>query len=215
MEIGDSSVADFDTRCLAADEPGAIEETAVLLQQGYLIIFPTDTVYGVGVDAWNGDAIMQLYQVKQRPFSKAIPILLSDLDQLSQITHTIPDIAYEYIQRFWPGALTLILPKNPDLPAAISPDNNIAVRVPDCTVARALIRAAGGALAATSANRSGQPPAATAAQALKELGGRVTAVLDNGPTPGSAASTVVNCTVAPPVILREGPITTVDLQGST
>jgi tRNA threonylcarbamoyl adenosine modification protein (Sua5/YciO/YrdC/YwlC family) len=103
------------------------------------------------------------------------------------------------------------VPKSPRLPAAISANEKVAVRLPDHDVTRALIRAAGGAAAATSANLSGQPPARSGEAALAALGDRVAAVLDDGPAPGGVASTVVDCTVAPPRVLRPGPITAVDL----
>jgi L-threonylcarbamoyladenylate synthase len=113
--------------------------------------------------------------------------------------------------RFWPGPLTLIVPLHPDLPANISPNDSIAVRIPDCEVARDLIRAAGGAVAATSANQSGQPPAQTGAEALAALDGLVTAVLDDGPTPGGVPSTIITFVDGQVRIIRAGPISADDL----
>jgi L-threonylcarbamoyladenylate synthase len=194
------------TQLLDANNPDAISETAVYLQQGHLVIFPTDTVYGIGAAAYNFAAIDRLYAAKQRPSVKAIPILLADMADIWRVTTAIPAIAQGYMQQFWPGPLTLIVPKHPDLPANISDNAGIAVRIPACDVARAIIRAAGGAVATSSANLSGQPPAQTAQDAMAQLGEWVTAVLDNGPSPGGIASTIIDCTGATPKLVRPGPI---------
>jgi L-threonylcarbamoyladenylate synthase len=156
-------------------------------------------------------AIDRLYAVKGRPAEKGIPILLGDVADVAHVAGIIPPAAAALMAHFWPGPLTLIVPRRPELPANLSPDDTIAVRVPDHALARALIRAAGGAVAATSANVSGQPPARAADEALAVLGGRVAAVLDDGPSPGGMASTVVDCTVDPPVVRRAGPLTAADL----
>lgn len=205
LENGKQLPKSIQTRHLNAGDPGAITEAADLLRQGHLVVLPTDTLYGVGANAFNAAAITRLYQIKQRPYQKGIPILLADFDDLEKVAHYVPEIAKRYIEHFWPGPLTLIVPKRAGLPAAISPNEGIAVRIPDNNVARTLIRAAGGALAVTSANRSGRPPAQTADQALVELGGWVAAVLDDGPSPMSVASTIVNCLGTRPEIAREGP----------
>lgn len=211
LESGKQSPRMVQTRHLDAGDPGAIVEAAQLLRQGHLVVLPTDTVYGVAAEAFNAAAINRLYQVKQRPLDKGIPILLADFDDLEKVSHQVPEIARRYISRFWPGPLTLIVPKRVDLPAAVSPNQGVAVRIPGNDAARALIRAAGGALAVTSANRSGRPPAQTAAQALAELSGWVAAVLDDGPSPMSIASTIVSCLGRYPKIVREGPISAEDL----
>ncbi|MCA9959740.1 MAG: threonylcarbamoyl-AMP synthase [Anaerolineales bacterium] len=191
--------------------PEAITRTATLLQQGQLVVFPTDTVYGVGAHAFQAEAIARLYTAKIRSFEKGIPILLADLADLEKVSLSLPDIAQTYIEQFWPGPLTLVVRKRPTLPDNLSPNENIAVRIPDNAVARALIRAVGGAVAATSANISGQPPAQTAKQAFDALQDTVAVVLDGGPAPQGQASTVVDCTQNPPRILRPGPITANDL----
>ncbi len=202
MEIGER----WQTRHLRAEKPEDVAQTAVCVRAGQLVVIPTDTLYGVGCDAFDDTAIRYLYQIKQRSLHKAIPILLADPADLHKVAQVVPTIAQTYIARYWPGALTIVLPKRLDLPPALSPDDTIAVRIPDHEVARTVIRAAGGAMAVTSANLSGQPPAETAEQALAYLGGLVTAVLDAGPAPMGMASTVIDCTGAKPVVLRQGPV---------
>ena len=199
------------TRRLDAADPTAIAAAAELLRRGLPVVLPTDTVYGVGVLPFDAAAIDRLYAIKGRPAEKGIPILLGDVADVAYVAGLIPPAAAALMAHFWPGPLTLIVPRRPELPANLSPDDTIAVRVPDHAVARALIRAAGGAVAATSANVSGQPPACAADEALAALGGRVAAVLDDGPSPGGVASTVVDCTVDPPVVRRAGPLTAADL----
>ena len=202
---------EYQTRLLRADSPAALAEAADWLRRGYAVVFPTDTVYGVGVTPFDDAALRRLYDLKQRPVEKGIPVLLADMTDLDRVATSIPHSAAGMIERHWPGPLTLIIPRRPDLPAAISPNANLAVRVPDHAVARALIREAGGAVAASSANLSGQEPARSGEEALAALGGRVAVVLDDGPSPGGQASTIVDCTATRPVVLREGPLSAADL----
>jgi L-threonylcarbamoyladenylate synthase len=196
---------------LDANDPAAIAAAAERLRRGLPVVLPTDTVYGVGVLPFDAAAIDRLYAIKGRPAEKGIPILLGDVADVAYVAGIIPPQAAALMAHFWPGPLTLVVPRSPELPANLSPDDTVAVRVPDHAVARALIRAAGGAVAATSANLSGQPPALTADEVLAALGGRVAAVLDDGPSPGGVASTVVDCTVDPPLIRRAGPLTAAQL----
>ncbi|MCA9994353.1 MAG: threonylcarbamoyl-AMP synthase [Anaerolineales bacterium] len=186
-------------------------QAAAALRQGKLIVLPTDTVYGVAALAFDAAAVRRLYLVKQRPFSKAIPILLADPTDLDKVVQAVPPLAQALIDQFWPGPLTIVLPKKQTLPDVLSPYDGVAVRIPDCDVARAVIRQAGGAIAATSANLSGQPEALTAAEAVAYLGNQVAVVLDNGRSPGTVASTVIDCQGETPVIVRPGPITANDL----
>ena len=199
------------TRRLDANDPAAIAAVAERLRRGLPVVLPTDTVYGVGVLPFDAAAIDRLYAVKGRPAEKGIPVLLGDVADVAHVAGFIPPAAAALMAHFWPGPLTLVVPRSADLPANLSPDDTVAVRVPDHAVARALIRAAGGAVAATSANVSGQPPARSADEVLAELGGRVAAVLDDGPSPGGVASTVVDCTTERPVVLRVGPLSAADL----
>ncbi len=196
---------------LDAADPATITKVADLLRRGLPVVFPTDTVYGVGVLPFDAAGIERLYAAKGRPAEKGIPVLLGDLADVAHVAGHIPTAAAALMAHFWPGPLTLVVPRRPELPANLSPDDTVAVRVPDHAVARALIRAAGGAVAATSANISGQPPARSADEAMAELGGQVAAVLDDGLSPGGVASTVVDCTTERPVVLRVGPLSAADL----
>ncbi len=201
----------MNTRRLRAAEPSAVSEAAAWLRRGYPVVFPTDTVYGVGVLPYEAVAIDRLYAVKGRPASKGIPILLADPADLERVAGPISAAAQRLIARFWPGPLTIIVPRRPDLPEVISPNDNIAVRIPDHDVARALIREAGGAVATSSANLSGEAPVRSGDVAMRTFRGRVAAVLDDGPSPGDRASTIVDCSGARPVLVREGPLSAADL----
>jgi len=193
------------TEIFPAAERHSIEHALELLRSGGLVAFPTDTVYGVGALAFDGLAVESIYTAKDRPAEKAIPVLIGDLDDLAKVSLDVPEIALRLAVRFWPGPLTLVVPKHPDLPEAVSAAPTVGVRVPDHPVARALLRAAG-PMVVTSANLSGQPSPSTAQEVFAQLGGRIALILDGGKTPGGLPSTVVNCAGAEPQILREGPI---------
>ncbi len=195
------------TELLNATESTAIAQAVQAIRRGELVVFPTDTLYGVGVDAFNETAVNKLYAAKQRSFSKGIPILLADLSDLEKVVTAVPDLAQRLIEKHWPGPLTIIVPKATHLPANLSPNEGIAVRIPDHTAGRAFIRAAGGALATSSANLSGRPPATTAAAALAQLNGIAAVILDDGPSPQQVASTIVSFLGPAPVIVRQGPLT--------
>lgn len=201
------------TQLLPANFPGAIIQAAAEARAGNLIVIPTDTLYGLAGDAFNSAAVRLIYAAKQRQFSKPIPILLADHSDLSRVVRTVPAVAQTFINQYWPGPLTLLLPKHPDLPAEISHNDSVAVRIPNNQVGRDIIRAAGGALAVTSANLSGQEPADTAVDALNQLAGWVTAVVDDGPSPHAEASTILDCTGHELKLLREGPISARALLG--
>ena len=195
-----------ETRLIPATQPDAIEQALRILRAGGLAAFPTDTVYGVGALAFDGPAAESIYAAKDRPVEKAIPILIADADDLDKVAVDIPPMARILAARFWPGPLTLVVPKQPTLPEAVSATATVAVRIPDHPVARALLRAAG-PMAVTSANLSGQPSPVDAGEVMRQLNGRIPLVLDGGATPGGVPSTLVDCLGAEPVLLREGPLT--------
>lgn len=183
--------------------PDAIALAVTVLRAGGLAGVPTDTVYGVAADPFRAGATDRLFKLKRRPRSVELPVLVADPDQALALATTVPEVAQRLMARYWPGALTVVLPRRPDLNADLGMDDEtIGIRCPDHPVPRALCRQVG-PLATTSANRHGDPPATTAAGVVDSLGLAVDIVLDAGRCAGEP-STVVDCTGAEPRLLREG-----------
>lgn len=175
-------------------------EAAEILRSGGLVVFPTDTVYGLGADPSNAEAIRRIYEAKGRPDEKAIVWLVDSLDRVQTICR-VDSAAVRLAQEFWPGPLTLILPR------LTHPRDNLptlGVRVPAHPAALSLIRAFGGAIATTSANKSGEPSARTADEALVHIGPWVDLIIDGGPAPVGVESTVLDLSSGQPRILRVG-----------
>jgi L-threonylcarbamoyladenylate synthase len=193
------------TALLATQDPAAIQHALSVLENGGLVAFPTDTVYGLGALAFDGSAVERIYAAKDRPDEKAIPILLGNTDHLARAAARVPAMARTLAERFWPGPLTLVVPKHPHLPAVVSAAATVGVRMPDHPFALDLLEKTG-PLAVTSANLSGQTSPSTAEEVLVQLAGRIHLVLDGGRTPGGTPSTVVDCSGERPVMLRPGPI---------
>ncbi len=195
------------TARLVPDGPDAHVEAIALLRAGGIVAVPTDTVYGIAADLALPDAIERLFAAKQRPPEKAVAVLLADADQAAELGEVSPAAAV-LAQRFWPGGLTLVLPVRPDarLPRVLAAGApTIGVRVPDHATPRALA-AVLGPLPTTSANRSGEPDARDAHEIRERLGESLALVIDGGPVRGGPSSTVVDCTLEWPSILREGAI---------
>lgn len=201
----------METRRISVDDVDAIDEALLVLRHGGLVSFPTDTVYGLAGELFSSDSIERIYQAKDRESTKAIPVLIGSVDQLARVTTEIGKKAWLLAETYWPGALTLVVPKHPDLPANLSTQPTVGVRMPDHPFALALLQASG-PLAVTSANLSGQASPQTAEDVLSQLCGRIELVVDGGRTPGGTPSTVVDCTGAEPVILRQGPISAEEIQ---
>jgi L-threonylcarbamoyladenylate synthase len=202
------------TDWLPAHHPDAPSRAASVIRRGGLMVLPTDTVYGVAADLWQPDAVAALYAAKRRPPDRAIPILLSAGAAIDQVAARVPDAAHRLAAAFWPGPLTIVVPKRPTVPDIVSALPTVGVRVPDHNAARAVIRACGGALAVTSANLSDQPSALTAEEAAAALGAAVGLVLDGGPAPGGTPSTVVDVTGGALRVLRPGPISEAALRAA-
>jgi L-threonylcarbamoyladenylate synthase len=181
-----------------------IEKGVEILQKGGVIAFPTDTVYGLGADAFNSTAVERIYEIKNRPKHQQFPLLIADVKQLTALAEPIPEIAWFLAKRFWPGGLTLVLPKIDSVPAYLASGPTIAVRIPDHPVCQALIQHLGNPIIGTSANVSGQPAALTAQEVAQQLKGRVDLIINGGKCPGGKESTVVDVTPEAPVILRQG-----------
>lgn len=178
-------------------DQNVIAEAAAALQQGWLIIIPTDTVYGVAAHWENKKAVEMLRRIKNRPADKPIPILASDRMKIENMKAHLGRNAKELARRFWPGPLTIVLPVN---------DGWEGFRIPKHPVALSIIKAAGGLLRVTSANLSGNTPALTADEAARELRGGVKLAIDSGPAPGGVPSTVVKINDEKVTVLREGAI---------
>jgi L-threonylcarbamoyladenylate synthase len=198
------------TEVLLASDPNALRYAVDVLRYGGLVAFPTDTVYGVGALAFHHEAVMRLYTVKGRSTDKAIAVLIGREADLADVATALTPAAEKLAAKFWPGSLTLVVPKHPRLPAAVSSLPTVGVRMPDHALARQLLEQTG-PMAVTSANLSGEPNALTAAHVLAQLSGRIELILDGGRVPGGVPSTVVDCTAAVPQILREGPVTAADI----
>ena len=193
-------------------DAAGLSAAAEAVKCGNCIVLPTDTVYGIGADAFSARAVQGLLDAKHRSRDMPPPVLLPDADLLDTVATDIPEAAWRLTKAFWPGALTLILRAALPLDLGDRPDT-IAVRVPAHNGARALLRATG-LLAVSSANVSGQPPATTVSQAADMLGDSVAVYLDGGPTPGDCPSTIVDLASDPARgrVVRQGVIALEALQ---
>jgi L-threonylcarbamoyladenylate synthase len=181
-----------------------IKKGVKILQKGGVIAFPTDTVYGLGANAFNPTAVEMIYEIKNRPRYQQFPLLIADVKQLTALAEPIPEIAWFLARRFWPGGLTLVLSKKDSVPAYLASRPTIAVRIPNHPVCLALIQHLGNPLIGTSANISGQPAALTAEEVRQQLGEKIDLIINGGKCPGGKESTIVDITHEPPVILRQG-----------
>ncbi|MGG1229365.1 L-threonylcarbamoyladenylate synthase [Bacillus halotolerans] len=193
---------------LSTNDP-QIAQAAALLRGNEVVAFPTETVYGLGANAKSTDAVKKIYEAKGRPSDNPLIVHIADISQLDGLTGPAPDKAKILMKRFWPGALTLILPCTP---GALSPRvtaglDTVAVRMPDHPLALALIRAAGLPIAAPSANLSGKPSPTKAEHVAHDLDGRIAGLMDGGSTGIGVESTVLSCAGETPVLLRPGGIT--------
>jgi L-threonylcarbamoyladenylate synthase len=205
-------VGPIETRVLSSAATGALDLAVEILASGGLVAFPTDTVYGVGAHALLPRAVQRLYSVKGRPKDQPIPLLLEDAAAMRAVCLDIPPLAWELADRFWPGALSLVLRRAPIVPDAVTAGGTtVAVRVPDHTLVNALCRRLKAPLAATSANLHGQPDPVTAEDVRANLVGRIPLILDDGPCSGTVPSTLLDLTVTPPAVLRAGPISSEQL----
>ena len=183
-----------------------INRAIATLKDGGVVAFPTDTVYGVGVDPFQPEAVRKLYQIKGRPIDKPIPILVGSTDDVERVARNLPPPFSRLAERFWPGGLTLIVGAKSLPPEVTAGGDTVGVRMPDHPLALTLLRRFGGAIATTSANKSDEPPATSAEEVQAELGALVGIILDGGPTATRIASTVLDLSVSPPQIRRQGGI---------
>lgn len=190
---------------IPVNDKKALSEAVRVLNMGGLVVFPTDTVYGLAAKVIDTAAIERIFSVKDREHTKAIAVLLGDLAQLEIVAADIPEYGKKILSAFWPGALTAVLSKKAGLPENLSPYPTVGVRIPDYSFVQKLALAVG-PLATTSANISGADTATNAEMALSQLGDRVDLIIDGGECAGGVASTVVDLTKKELTILREGAI---------
>lgn len=185
-----------------------IEEAGRIIRKGGLVAFPTETVYGLGGDALNPESSKKIYAAKGRPSDNPLIVHIADKKDLYRIVREVPEKAKKLMEAFWPGPLTMIFYKNELVPQATTGGlDTVAVRMPSDRIAAAFIRAAGGFVAAPSANVSGRPSTTTAAHVEEDLSGRIEMILDGGQAVIGLESTIVDMSVEPPVILRPGAVT--------
>lgn len=186
----------------------AISEAGSVIKEGGLVAFPTETVYGLGGDALNGSSSQKIYAAKGRPSDNPLIIHIAQMEALSKIVKEIPEAAYKLAERYWPGPLTMIFDKADCVPLETTGGlSTVAVRMPSNKIARALIEASGGYIAAPSANRSGRPSPTVAKYVIEDLDGRVEMIIDGGEADIGLESTIIDLTGDRPMILRPGYIT--------
>jgi L-threonylcarbamoyladenylate synthase len=200
------------TRVLTVDrdrpDPAALEEAADVLRRGGLVAFPTETVYGLGADATNPEAVARIFEAKGRPSTNPLIVHGYDIKMIRMAVASWPVAAARSAHRFWPGPFSMVLPRSALIPDIVTGGGaTVGVRIPDCQVALSLIAAFGRPVAAPSANRSNRVSPTTAAHVLGDLDGRIDLILDAGPNSIGIESTVLDLTTDPPRLLRPGAIT--------
>ncbi|MBZ5554756.1 MAG: threonylcarbamoyl-AMP synthase [Acidobacteriia bacterium] len=201
----------IDTEIISVDQKkfkeSELTPAGIAIRAGLVVAFPTDTFYGLGADPFNLAAVERVYQIKGRPRSKPLLLLIDDVEQTTMLTAELPDSFDELAREFWPGPLTIVMRASHRLPLKVTGGTgNIGLRMPNSKLARALIHSAGVPLTATSANLSTLPSCTTASQVLGQIGGRVDMLIDGGTVLADKPSTVVDLTGPSIKIIREGVI---------
>ena len=182
-----------------------------ILREGGIVAFPTDTVYGLGADAFNLEAVERIYEIKSRPRHLPFPLLIADMSQVTDIAESMSGIARFLATRFWPGGLTLVLPKRDSLPLYLARGSAVALRIPSHPICQSLIQSLGNPVIGTSANISGKPATLAADEVEQQLGNEIDFIIDGGECPGGRESTIVDTTGESPVILRHGIISAYEI----
>jgi len=190
---------------LTSVHPQALKRAVEVLQAHGLIVFPTDTLYGLACLPHSDEALAKVYAAKHRSHTKALPVLIANRQQLAELVSEIPECAEKLMDQFWPGKLTLILPKQESLPVLLSPFAGIAIRMPNHPFALSLLQKTG-PLAVTSANLSEHANHAAPAEIVEELEPHLNLIIEDGILSSTTASTIVDCTQKPPIIIRQGVI---------
>lgn len=185
-----------------------LKETAKIIKNGGIVIFPTETVYGIGTNGFNEDGIRRIYELKKRDFSKPISLLVSNMEMVKMVAKDVSDLEYALMEKFWPGPFTIILKKKKDVPDILTANGDtVGVRMPSGEIAKKLIEYAGVPIATPSANISGRPSGTNIDDIIKDFDGKVDCVIDSGESKLGIASTIVKVVNGVPYILREGTIT--------
>lgn len=189
---------------LLTESPG---EAAAVLRRGRLAAFPTETVYGLGADAFQSSAVHAAFEAKGRPADNPLIVHVAERAQIRQVAAAVPETAERLLAAFAPGPLTVILPRHSDVPSVVTAGlDTVGVRVPRHETAHAFLRACETPVAAPSANRSGRPSPTTWRAVQEDLDGRIDCILQGNPTEAGVESTVLDCTASPPVLLRPGAV---------
>lgn len=185
-----------------------LKEPVEIIKDGGIVIFPTETVYGIGVNAFNEEAIEKLYEIKQRPLSQAISLLVSDMDMINKVAKDITELEYKLMERFFPGPLTIILKKKEIVPNIVTANQDtVGIRMPSGEIARKLVEYAKVPIAAPSANITGKPAGTDIQDIIQDFEGKVDYIIDGGKSQIGKASTIIKVIDNVPHILRNGSIT--------
>lgn len=198
----------METKVIVATDPDCVRLAADILKNGGLVALPTETVYGLGANGLNPEAVASIFRTKGRPQDNPLILHISEAAQMELFCHSIPESAYLLAKKFWPGPLTMVLPARDTVPKCTTAGlPTVAVRCPDCLVTRQIIEAAGVPIAAPSANISGKPSTTTAQHVLDDHNGKLPLIVDGGPCRVGVESTIVDLTEERPRLLRPGGIT--------
>ncbi len=182
-----------------------IAEASSILRAGGVVAYPTETFYGLGADGQIEDAIKKIFLIKGRNFKNPISVIIGNANDVRGLVEEIPEFALHLMEKFWPGALTIIFKASPDVsPLLTAGTGKIGIRLSSHPVATALANKLGHPITATSANLSGKHECTSADEVIQGIGDQIDAVMDGGQTPGGSGSTIIDVTTDPPVILREG-----------
>ena len=184
-----------------------VNQAVAVLRGGGIIAYPTDTVYGLGADIYNDEAVARVFHIKERPLNQPLPVLIADSRQVELLTGDLSRATQLLMKKYWPGGLTIIVNKSSDFNSLVLAGGaKIGIRMPDHDITRAVIRELGRPIVGTSANLHDRPAALTASEVRDQLGNRVDFILNGGRCPGGKESTVIDLTIEPPAILRRGMI---------
>lgn len=190
-----------------------LKQVAEIIKQGGVVVFPTDTVYGVGTNGLDADAVKRLYEVKNRPLNKPISLLVSDMEMINNLARDITDMEYKLMETFLPGPFTIILKKKDIIPNILTANmDTVGIRIPDSEIARKLIELAGVPIATSSANISGNRSGTNMQSVMEDFGTKVHCYIDGGESRIGIGSTIVKVIDGKPEIIRQGSITDNDIK---